>query len=304
MKKKLSIYIFWVSMILSFASISCDKEVRDECICIFVNRAGEPIGNQKISPEVYASQIFLMLPNPTSDVVGFIFKTAGLNTVTITDKRGKVLFNQSFEHEHIMIDVNIYIAGEYRVTVDNGNQKNTQCLIKKEWYWGGMLYAQKVGSVTAYRKGGAFSLKNDVEFLVDGEDRWRTNAFELTIGDFSFGNYINTNFGRLVSEAIFGKGDRAIDTDAEAPIYGKHPHEGKGAWKAGEVFSSPAWIGYRVGGQISRVGYSHRFFQNLFQNGIHTTRFGSQNYYLLYTNFNKGSYGYSGYYNPFSLWGY
>ena len=170
---------------------------------------------------------------------------------------------------------------------------------------------QIVGNWSILWDGGSFTLQNDVggkPFGIpiggDREDRWRTNAFELTIGDFSFGNYINTNFGRLVSEASFGEGDRAIDTDAEAPFYGKHPHAGKGAWKAGEVFSAPAWIGYRVGGQISRVGYSHRFFQNLFQNGIHTTRFGSQNYYLLYTNFNKGAYGYCGYYNPFSLWGY
>lgn len=53
-----------------------------------------------------------------------------------------------------------------------------------------------------------------------------------------------------------------------------------------------------------RIGYSHKVFQDLQQNGIHgRTGFGNQNFYLNYDNFKTGGYFYSGYYNPLSLWG-
>jgi hypothetical protein len=58
-----------------------------------------------------------------------------------------------------------------------------------------------------------------------------------------------------------------------------------------------------VGNNISRIGYSFRGSQDMQQNGIHTS-FGKQNYYLNYNYFRTGMYLNSGYYNPFSLWGY
>ena len=60
----------------------------------------------------------------------------------------------------------------------------------------------------------------------------------------------------------------------------------------------------RSGNRIDRIGYSLPFFQDLFQNGTHTTFIGNQNYYLNYRNFQRGLYVYSGYYNPFTLYGH
>ena len=162
---------------------------------------------------------------------------------------------------------------------------------------------QTVGNYSVYWRGGSFTLQNDVGKLGDSHDRWRTNAFELSIGDFTFGNYIYTNDGQKVSESNSKTKEDAIDTEARSPIFGKNPHSGLGAWKIGKVYSAPAWIGIRSGNQIDRIGYSLPFFQDLFQNGIHTT-FGNQNYYLNYRDFQRGLYIYSGYYNPFTLYGH
>ena len=60
-----------------------------------------------------------------------------------------------------------------------------------------------------------------------------------------------------------------------------------------------------IDNQISRIGYSFKESQDVFQNGIHgRVPFGKQNYYLNYNYFRTGMYLYTGYYNPFSLWGY
>ena len=81
--------------------------------------------------------------------------------------------------------------------------------------------------------------------------------------------------------------------------------------KNGQVYSSPLWIGYRNGNSISRVGYSHPIVQDRTQNWVHRNGFfylpfGRQNFYTNYENFKGGrngrGYGYSGYYNPFSLY--
>ena len=66
---------------------------------------------------------------------------------------------------------------------------------------------------------------------------------------------------------------------------------------------APAWVGYRgKNGQITRIGFSHKTVQNLTQNAAHKTRLGNQHYYLNYDELRTGSYFYSGYYNPHSLW--
>ena len=159
--------------------------------------------------------------------------------------------------------------------------------------------AQRVANITAYWRGGSFMLQNDMKSLGGDGDRWRTNAFELSVGDFSFGSYIYTNYGEKDSG-----GKEKGKVDRNSPIWGKNRNDGYSAWKNGQVFSAPVWIGYRRGNQITRVGYSHKVFQDLQQNGIHgRTGFGNQNYYLNYENFEAGGYFYSGYYNPLSLWG-
>ena len=161
----------------------------------------------------------------------------------------------------------------------------------------GKSNAQRVANITAYWKGGSFALQNDMISLGGDGDRWRTNAFELSIGNFSFGSYIYTNDGKTDSE-------KQQDENARSPIWGKNRNKGYSTWKNGQVFSAPVWIGYRRGNQIMRIGYSHKVFQDLQQNGIHgRTGFGNQNFYLNYDNFKTGGYFYSGYYNPLSLWG-
>lgn len=161
----------------------------------------------------------------------------------------------------------------------------------------GKSNAQRVANITAYWKGGSFALQNDMISLGGDGDRWRTNAFELSVGDFSFGSYIYTNDGLDASK-------EEQDKNARSPIWGKNRNEGYSTWKNGQVFSAPVWVGYRRGNQITRVGYSHKVFQDLQQNGIHgRTGFGNQNFYLNYENFKAGGYFYSGYYNPLSLWG-
>jgi hypothetical protein len=140
-------------------------------------------------------------------------------------------------------------------------------------------------------------LQNDLFALSNRGDKWRTNAWELTLGDFSIGNSIYTNWGE--------KDGGGTDESLLSPIWGKNQNKGYSAWKSGKVFSAPTWIGIRTGNHIERIGYSFRQSQDLFQNGIHgRTSFGHQNYYLDYSDFRTGMYLYNGYYSPFSLWGY
>jgi len=133
--KKIASYLIMATMILSVALIACDKPDDDECLCLFVNSMGMPIeGGDIISDEVREALIFMMYPNPAYEVVYLIFKTADSHTVTITNVNGKVLLDQSFDvdTETIAINVSTYPAGKYRVTVNNGKQKSTLCLVKKE----------------------------------------------------------------------------------------------------------------------------------------------------------------------------
>ncbi|MDR1372274.1 MAG: hypothetical protein LBJ17_03990 [Dysgonamonadaceae bacterium] len=165
----------------------------------------------------------------------------------------------------------------------------------------GLSNAQPVGSVTAIWKGGLFMLQNDLFALSNRGDKWRTNAWELTLGDFSIGSYIYTNDGKKASGGLEGK-----DDNLTSPIWGANRNAPKfTSWKDGRVYSAPIWVGVRSGNSISRFGYSFRGSQDLQQNGIHSrTGFGNQNYYLNYQDFYSGIYLNSGYYNSFSLWGH
>jgi len=82
-------------------------------------------------------------------------------------------------------------------------------------------------------------------------------------------------------------------------LYGKDKAEKETMMNASNVFSTSTWIGIRSGNRIDHIG----FFQGLFQNGAHTS-IGNQNYYLNYRDFQRGLYLYSGYYNPFTLYGH
>lgn len=155
--------------------------------------------------------------------------------------------------------------------------------------------SQNTGSPSVLWPGGSFRIEND--FLSprnllkkDNFDRWRTSAWELTIGDYSIGSYIYTN----------DPGDETID----------HPKNRKGMHRFGEVYSSPLWLGYRVGNTVSRIGFSHRFVQHVTQNlMVHRYGFlglsfmGTSPDFGYYNSFYTGPYLHSGYYNPYTLYG-
>ena len=126
-------YLLVAAMIVLAALVSCNKDNKrpdsNNYVCIYYDAEGNRIGGDAINEEILD---FIMYPNPTRNVVCLHFKTADLNTVTITDKRGKTLFEQSFDSKNVVIDVSNYFADTYRVTVDNGKQKSAQCLIITE----------------------------------------------------------------------------------------------------------------------------------------------------------------------------
>ncbi len=164
--------------------------------------------------------------------------------------------------------------------------------------------AQRVASASILWNGGSFTLQNDLKKLGGDGDRWRTNAWELTIGDFSVGSYLYTNDGEADSQkyADLEHTGSPVDATCLSPIFRKN-RGNYSTWLAGETFSAPIWLGYRVGNQISRIGYSFPASQDLQQNFIHKY-LGRQHFYTGYNNFKTGFYLNSGYYNPFSLWGY
>ncbi len=138
-----------------------------------------------------------------------------------------------------------------------------------------------------------------------GYDRWRTNAIEIGIGDFTIGSWIFTN-----DPAREGSGKYDYPTDRQSPIWGsnKRGYRAKKytTWKSGQVFAAPLYLGYRYNNKISRFGLSEPWIQDFQQNGIHQSPFtpGNQNYYLDYDYFNRGIYMYGGFYNPHSLYGF
>ena len=155
---------------------------------------------------------------------------------------------------------------------------------------------QITGTPSIYFGNGSFRLEND--YFGDRHDRWRTNAWELTIGNFTLGSTIYTNDPK-------GMGCDHPN-DRPSPIWGYNRPAADydyGAWNPGFVYSCPLWIGWRIGNNVSRIGYSHQFFQDLTQNGVHKyLSFGRQNFYLNYGQFEGGFQPFGGYYNPFSLY--
>ncbi len=163
----------------------------------------------------------------------------------------------------------------------------------------GLPNSQIVGGLS-YRSG-KFSAKIENDFLAKNGDRWRSNAVELGFwgGKAVLGTTLYNNF-----------------RDKNDPVeYVEYEHKtlfGKkyGRWIDGQTYSSPLYVGIRSGNNITRLGYSHRIFQHTFQNWfVHeagfarSQLFGHANYFMDYDNFKTGPYGYSGYYNPYSLWG-
>jgi RHS repeat-associated protein len=164
--------------------------------------------------------------------------------------------------------------------------------------------AQTTGSITAYFNGNSVRIENDT--WGDGKDRWRTNAAELTIGKWSLGTHLYTNFGADSSPGL--EGEDLLDNSANCipPKFfgifnGKNNNDGKSTWKNGRPYYAPFWVGYRHGNQVTRFGYSNSFVHNNTQNLVHKG-FGNQNYYMSYDEFRTGGFYSTGTYNPFSLY--
>lgn len=156
--------------------------------------------------------------------------------------------------------------------------------------------AQKIVTLGAYFHGGVnFKISNDI--WGDGEDRWRTTAAELTIGQYSVGSYVVTNYGKKEG------GGKDLTKKALWPI-GKNNNEGMGAWRDGRVFTAPLWFGYKSNGHVIRFGVSHPIVQNMTQNFVHKYKLGYAPFYLNYDYMYKGVYSYSGFDNPISLFNF
>ncbi len=154
---------------------------------------------------------------------------------------------------------------------------------------------QTVGGLTLFGKNWSARMEND--FLAGTGDKWRTGAFEVSVGKFSVGFSIYTNEQAANSPTV----------NTPSPIHGANNRprtETFGTWANGLVYDAPIWFGYNTGMGVSRIGYSHRYVQDFFQNGIHKwIPFGHQNYYLKYVDGINHGYGYNGYYNQYSLYG-
>ena len=81
---------------------------------------------------------------------------------------------------------------------------------------------------------------------------------------------------------------------------GKYNRGKWGAWKNGQTYYSPFWVGYKG----ERMGWSHPIFQDRTQNFIHKWfPPGRQNFYNRYDFFIGGLFLQTGYYNQYTLWG-
>jgi RHS repeat-associated protein len=174
----------------------------------------------------------------------------------------------------------------------------------KSYYGGevgpdGIANKQTVGQVGI--NAGKFSFRIENDFMGDGHDRWRSNAAAVGWGNWELGTNLRNNLqndGDPVDD--FGEDKMGnINKDFKGNRYGK--------WKNGETYSSPLWLGYKNGNNISRIGYSNPIFQDRTQNWVHKNGFfyapfGHANFFSNYNQFSSGGYAYSGYNNPYSLW--
>ncbi|WP_454990342.1 polymorphic toxin type 23 domain-containing protein [Capnocytophaga sputigena] len=154
---------------------------------------------------------------------------------------------------------------------------------------------QVVGGISLYFRDVSFRLEND--FFGDGHDRFRSNAFELTVGNFTLGSNLYNNDVGKNAEWVDGT---MLNGKPNRPFKGQK----MGAWKEGQTYSSPLWIGVKgTGSTIYRFGYSHPMVQDRTQNVTHKwVWFARTHFFNRYDEFKKGFYNYTGFNNPYSLW--
>ncbi len=164
--------------------------------------------------------------------------------------------------------------------------------------------SQVVGGVSLSYKNVSFRLEND--FFGDRHHRWRSNAAELTIGDFVIGtNLYNNDVGE--NAEIDYDGGMLLNNSCNRPhTYRKNGvkiTEMLGAWANGQTYSSPLWVGFKMNGSVYHYGYSHPLVQDRTQNVVHKWFGpGRTNFFNRYDYFQRGTYNYFGYNNPYSLW--
>jgi hypothetical protein len=158
----------------------------------------------------------------------------------------------------------------------------------------GVSNQQTVGQVGIHSGRFSFRLENDFKYAGgDGHDRWRSNAATIGWGNWELGTNLRNNLVNTEANP---------DLEGESLIWGKN-RSPYGAWKDGQTYSSPLWIGYRNGSNVTRVGLQTPYAQAGTQNGIHKYFGpGRTNYFNKYDHFQGGGYSYSGYNNPYSLW--
>jgi len=176
---------------------------------------------------------------------------------------------------------------------------------------------QVVGEVGLYYEDISVRIANDK--LGDGKDRWRSNAIEIGIGNYTIGTllYNNNPEGEAAPIEWTREGPKKMERYYEQSDSWAVKRNGNfnktfrgtefSAWKNGKTYTSPLYIGYRNGSYTMRVGYSHPAFQDGTQNWVHRNGFlylpvGHQHFYNDYSAFQRGTYFYSGYHNPYSLY--
>ncbi len=180
------------------------------------------------------------------------------------------------------------------------DQTNKQTFSYYANYFGGGNDNQVVGGLGYVRGDFSFRLENDV-FALNG-DRWRTAAGEIGCGNFVLGFSVYTNDPAGIAEAENLKRAKATDLNG-TNLLGKTNRWGNGAWKKGQTYYAPGYVGIRQGNNITRFGYSNRWVQDRTQNFIHRNFWpGNQNFYNRYDYMYEGWSGYSGYYNPYTLY--
>jgi len=147
---------------------------------------------------------------------------------------------------------------------------------------------------------GDFNLAWENDFFAGlGEDGWRTNAIEIGIGNASIGTHVITNDPENID-------DKGVWSDIDLNgknLFGKTNTSGNGAWVLGQVLLSPAYVSYRNGNRVSRIGFSSKWIQQVTQNNLHRNGpgFSRTNYFNKYEYFYTGGWG-SVSFNPFSLY--
>jgi RHS repeat-associated protein len=174
-------------------------------------------------------------------------------------------------------------------------------------------HRQTVGGIGIYLDDVSIRVENDFQIFKilggDGRDRWRSGAWSIAYRDFEVGAFVYTDERYDVNDEV----DKSHSTIFDEVDYegtnklGRTNKHGQGAWKEGQVYRSPAWIGMRSGRNVARIGISNPWVQDRVQNSIHRNGFfrlpfGYQHFWNRYDYFDDSLYAYGGFYNPYSLY--